>query len=199
MKAFLKIFFGGFVAFMIFAIAQEWDFFSTAWFGKQAPAPGLGQKERDAATRAVYTYLKMSCHYYGSAGDTRFGERMPVAPALLKEAAADVAYLKRNKRFQDPVLMKMEVGDTRLLSPGEVEIQTREFWIMPTLWLESGKPSDPPISEVVVCRYRVGLDAGEWKVRAWDFDDSEPETPPGAAAGPPPKGPPPEAPLPGKP
>lgn len=68
--------------------------------------------------------------------------------------------------------MKLEVRDVSRLGDKEVEVRTREFWITRTFWLESGEASDPPRSDVVACKYHVALDAGIWRVMAWDFDES---------------------------
>jgi hypothetical protein len=181
-KGFLKILLGGFVVFMVLAILQEWELFSSAWFGKPVPARVVTSQEREGAAKAVYTYLKMSSHFYGSAGDPRFAERIPAAPALLDEARADVAYLRRNRRFQDPVLMKLELGAITPLGGGEVEVETREFWITHTLWLDDGQPAERPRSDIVTCKYRVGLETGEWQVRAWESFEAPPEEPSSASS-----------------
>ncbi len=49
MKGLLKILLAGFVVFMVFSVAQEWEFFSSAWFGSEEQRfelihTGVGEK-----------------------------------------------------------------------------------------------------------------------------------------------------------
>ena len=108
MKGLLKILLGGFVVFMGLSISQEWEFFSSAWFGEPEPRAPLTDDERNAAAEAVHMTLSLMRHVYLSSGDPRFGERMPAAEGIVEEILADVRYLARNQRVQDP-----EHGDDR--------------------------------------------------------------------------------------
>ena len=69
MKALLKILLGGFVVFMSLSIAQEWEFFSSAWFGEAAPQAPLSDDERKGAADAVHMTLSLMRHLYLSGGD----------------------------------------------------------------------------------------------------------------------------------
>lgn len=186
MRAFLKILLWGFAAFMVASVAQEWDFFSSAWFGGGTPEPQLSAQEKRGASEAVYLYLKMTSHLYGSGGDPRFAERTNAAPDLVQETLTEVEYLRRNRRVQDPVLMKLVVLDAQPLGES-VEVRTREFWVTRTYWIETERESDPPLSEIVFAKYRLERDGEGFRVMAWDFDEpasDESAAPPATAAAP---------------
>lgn len=169
MKAFWKILLGGSFAFMALAIAQEWDFFSSAWFGKNTPAPVLSEAQKSHAADAVYGYLKMTSHLYGSGGDPRFAERIRAAAPLVAETLADVDYLRRNGRVQDPVLVKMEPLSADAVGTGVV-LKTKEFWVTRTFRVGSDQETDPPRSEIVFAKYSLEPDGKGWKVVSWDFN-----------------------------
>ena len=103
MRGFLKIVVGGTVLFLGLAILQEWDYFSSSWFGGSPPAPfSLSETDRKAASDTVYELLRLTEHYYGTAGDSRFADRMPASEAVLDAMQADVDYLARNTGCRFP-------------------------------------------------------------------------------------------------
>lgn len=176
MRAFLKVLLWGFAAFMVLTIGQEWEFFSTSWLGRSTPPPALSDAQKKGAVDAVFVYLKMTSHLYGSQGDPRFAERIAAAPPVTQETLADVAYLRRNGRVQDPVLLRMEALAVDPLGQGAL-VKTKEFWITRTFGVGSDEELGPARSEIVFAKYRLEPDGPGWRVMAWDFY----EPPPGEA------------------
>ena len=129
MKRLLQILGGGFVAFMVLAIGQEWEFFASAWFGRSAPEVVLAEEDRQAAVAAVRMTLELSRHLYASGGDPRFAERMPASERMVEALMKDIDYLANNHRRQDNQLRRLEVVAVRALGPGWVEVRTREEWL----------------------------------------------------------------------
>lgn len=182
MKNLLKILAGGFVLFQVLAIAQEWDYFATAWFGLVEEPEALSEEERQEAAGAVYLTLSLMRHLYASGGDPRFADRMPASQAVLAEMLSDVEYLERNRRRQDPVLEHLEVLAVDELAPGRVEVRTRERWAVRVLWAEGGTDAEPPRSQLVHGKYLVARRGEEWQVEGWDLTGA-PEPEPAAGGG----------------
>jgi len=174
----LKILIGGFIAFMALAIAQEWEFFSSAWFGRSAPAPVLSESQRQEAGQALYLFLQVSSHFYSSGGDPRFAERLPAGEGVLAELRDDVEYLDRNTRFQDPQLARLEVVAADLIDGGRIELRTREWWHVRTRWLADSTDSDPPRVFKSFGRYLLVEEESIWKIAAWEplHEDPAPGT-----------------------
>lgn len=172
MKKLVLILLGAFAAFMALAILQEWRTFGGAWFsdGAEAP-PELEESERKAAADAVYLMLSLIQHYYASDGDPRFADRMPASPAVVEELAADVEYLLRNHRRQDPSLERLEVIELVVLAPDRVEVRTREWWQIHTLRLSDGQPSEPVRRQTLAGSYMVTRQDQGWRVEGWDSPD----------------------------
>ncbi|MGB6002089.1 MAG: hypothetical protein WBI00_16545, partial [Thermoanaerobaculia bacterium] len=155
MKPLLKILLGGFLVFMALAIAQEWSFFSQTWFGADEAAAELTPEDREGSVQAVELTLDLMRHLYASGGDSRFADRMPTSAGVLEEMLADIDYLTRNQRRQDPKLERLDVEAVELLETGSVEVRTRELWSIRFLWLDGAGESDPHRVEVVRSRYLV--------------------------------------------
>ena len=168
MKAFAKILLGAFALFMVFSVAQEWDFFSSAWFGKEQKAAGMSEEDRRGASEAVGLFLRMTCHLYGTGGDPRFAERIPASPPLVEELLADIAFLRHRHRLQEPRLMRLEVLGVEPAGEDRAEVSTREYWVARTLWMDGSAEAGPTRSDIVRCTYRVFKDGAAWKVWAWE-------------------------------
>lgn len=173
MKKLLLIFLGAFAVFMVLAIAEEWEFFAAAWFGAEEPPATLSESERKAAADTVYLALSLMQHFYATGGDSRFAERMPVGPAVIEEMRADVEYLRRNRRRQEPSLERLEVSSVEPLGPGRVEIETREWWQIEILSLAGGAPTEPATIQSLFGKYLVVRQDRGWRVEAWDFLEPE--------------------------
>jgi len=173
-KGLLAILAAGLVAFMAIAMAQEWETFASAWFGDGAAASRLDEPERKAAADAVHLVLNLLGHLYASDGDPRFADRIPAAQGIVDEALADIDYLKRNHRRQEPELLRMEVTGVEELGPERVEISTVEYWVVRTVWITGEGPSDPPRAQVVRARYLVVRGGQGWRVEGWEIDTRPP-------------------------
>lgn len=169
MKGLLKILGGGFAAFMLLAVAQEWRFFASAWLGWEEAAPELSESQRREAAETVYLALSLMQHLYASGGDPRFADRMPVAPALVEEMRSDIDYLRSRHRVQEPSLERLDVTAVEPLGPGRMEIRTREHWWVRTLWADSGAEAEAAQLQVLERKYLLGGEDGSWRVEGWDM------------------------------
>lgn len=169
MKSLIKILLGGLAVFMVLAVAQEWGYFATAWFGRAEAPREASVEDREAAAETVRRTLTLMRHLYQSGGDPRFVERMPISDLLRDELMADIDYLTRNHRRQDPGLQKLEVASVTPLGAGRFEVRTREFWQIKFVSLVSDEPSDEPQWQIVHGRYLVVRDRPGWRVESWDF------------------------------
>lgn len=169
MKVLLKILAFAAVFFIAVAMVQQWQVFASAWFGYQPEVPALSSVEREETETALRHYLTLSGHLYRSDGDERFLERMPAAPRVTEALMADIVYLRHNGRYQEPTMEGLEIEETRLLSPGSVKIQTREFWVIRTRSLADGTETDPVRSEVTRARYLMSKENTGWIVQAWEL------------------------------
>lgn len=171
MRSLVKILLGGFVVFMVLAIAQEWAFFSEAWFGAPASAePAVDEEQQRAAAGALRSHLALVSHLYSSDGDRRFAERIPASPDVVGEMMADIVYLRHNGRYQEMAMHGLEVLDVVPLSSDRVEIRTKEYWTVRSLFLADDSQADPPRAQIVFARYRLQREVAGWRVEAWDFD-----------------------------
>lgn len=170
MKTLAKILLAGFLAFMAIAVIEEREiFFPGLAFGDGGDSE-LGNEERAAAAGAVSEMLALYAHYYGTGGDERFVERMPVSDAVKTEMAADMRYLRANHRRQEPTLQRLEIISVRRLGEGTVEVRTREFWIHRIFWIGEGSAeSEPARSQIVHGNYLVSRQAQSWRVEGWEF------------------------------
>jgi hypothetical protein len=174
-KALVKILLGGFVVFMSLSIAQEWEFFSSAWFGEPAPTAPLTDDERKGAADAVHMALSLMRHLYLSGGDPRFAERMPAAGGIVEEIQADVRYLARNQRVQDPELLRLDVTDVERLGEDRVEVRTRERWHVRVRWAHGGGDAESPRKPTIHGRYLVVRGGKGWRVEGWETFDPRDE------------------------
>jgi len=180
-KTLLKILLAGFAVFMLLAVAQEWEIFATAWFGERRSSAEATAADEEAAAETVRDMLALMRHLYQSGGDPRFAERMPISDGLRDEMMADIDYLSRNHRRQDPVLQQLEIEAVEPVGRDRIEVRTREFWQMKFLSLVSGEPSDEPRWQIVRGRYLAVRTARGWRVESWDFVDEESASGSGAA------------------
>lgn len=169
MRALLKILLWGFLGFMLLAVAQEWRFFATAWFGASAPEIELAEGDREAAENSVRLMLSLMRHFYASGGDPRFAERIPAAAGIVDEMMIDVDYLARNHRRQEPELLKLEIESTEPLGKEQAEIHTKEFWRIRFSWIDGSGESDPPSHQVIRGRYLLVRDGKGWHVEGWEL------------------------------
>jgi hypothetical protein len=170
-KSFLKILLGGLVLFIAVAMIQEWDYFSTAWFGDgEGGEVAAAQEGEQEAVAAVRTTLALLSHWYASNGDSRYADRMPVNDQVLDELQVDLEYLRRNQRVQEPRLQRFELLSSRPLGPDRQEVLSREFWIHRTFFIDGSGEADPPRSVILQGRYQVVRDPGGWRVVGWEMD-----------------------------
>ena len=178
MKVLLKILGGGFLAFMVLAIADEWSFFAEAWFGaEEVSIAELSEKEQKAAADTVHLSLNLMRHLYLSGGDPRFADRMPASDGLKEEMLADIVYLGRRHLVQDPELLRMDVMSVEPLGADRVELTTRELWRFRVLRAEGGGEVEPPHTRAVEAAYLVTRGGSGWRVESWRLE--EPEDPEG--------------------
>ena len=171
MRNLLKILLAGTLIFMVLAIGQEWEFFSTSWLGNDEKTVEMTDEDRQEAVDSVYLMLNLMRHLYSSDGDPRFADRMPVSEAVLREMLDDVEYLVKNQRRQDPELMRLEIRSVEPVDERRVQVHTRELWIMRLSWLTGTGESEPPHSQVLYGKYLVMRGSQGWQVEAWDFDE----------------------------
>lgn len=169
MKGLIKILLGGFAVFMVLSIAQEWEFFSSAWFGEDDAPVAVREVDRDEASDAVRQMLTLMRHFYSSGGDPRFAERMQVADGIREEISKDVEYLRRNHRVQDPRLMRLEIVSVELAGADLFEVRTREFWQVHFLSVVDRQPSDEPVWQVNRGRYLTRRGSLGWIVESWEM------------------------------
>jgi hypothetical protein len=175
-KRLLQIVLGAFVLFMVLAVGQEWRLFASAWLGGDGasePSAPLTEAEGRAAADTVARTLALMRHFYLSGGDPRFAERMPASPGLIDELRADVDYLARNHRLQDPELQRLVVLSVDPAGPGgsasrdRLELRTREWWTFRTLWAADGSEAEPPRERVVDGLYYLVRTGAGWRVEGW--------------------------------
>lgn len=184
MRGLLKIVAGGFVAFMLLAIAQEWESFSRAWSSRAEAVPAMTDDERAAATRALELFVRVGSHYYASGGDPRFAERLPASEGVVAELTAEIEYLRKNRRLQDPRLARLEVVRAERVDGGRIELRTREWWYVRTISLADRRDSDRPLALRWTGRYLLAPVARGWRVEGWGPAEEEPEPPaPSGGAG----------------
>ena len=171
MKNLLKILGGGFLAFMVLAMAQEWEVFSSAWFGAPGSAVEVSEADRKAASDTVHLTLTLMQHLYASGGDPRFAERMPASPGVVDEMLADIDYLSRNHRRQEMELQRLEVASIEALSEDALDIRTREYWSYRiNLVVDSAAPGEPD-HQRTYGKYLVIRRGQGWQVARWELDE----------------------------
>ncbi len=173
-KSLLKIVLGGTAIFLAIAIAQEWQYFSAAWFGAPAIRGETPETERKAAADTVYEMLTLMEHFYGSGGDRRFAERMPASATVVDEMIEDVQYLGRTHRIQDMSLERLEVTAVEPAREGVMEIRTREFWSIQFHQAVGGGGAEPKHPYLLYRKYLLSRGAGGWTVEGWDLSEPEP-------------------------
>jgi hypothetical protein len=167
-KNLLKILGGGFVVFMVLAIADEWAFFSASWFGgDEAPAVELPEAKRKAAADTVHLTLNLMRHLYLSGGDPRFADRMPASDGLKEEMMADITYLSHRHLVQDPDLRRLEVVSIEALSENRLELSTRERWRFTVARADGSGEVEPPRTQWVEAVYLVVRGGAGWQVESW--------------------------------
>ncbi len=166
----LKILFAGFVAFMAIAVAQEWGYFSSIWFGANEESRVVEQKDGSpAAGKTVHELLTLMRHLYTSGGDPRFADRMPASDDVIEEMLGDIAFLKHDHRLQDPRLVRAEILDVRALGQDRAEVLTKEYWIFRVLRMSDRSEAEPARSVIFLGRYNVQREGSAWRVHAWDI------------------------------
>ena len=176
MKRFFGILSIGLVLFVAAAIAQEWDYFSSAWFGRpEAPETATQEDGETQALGTVREALALMAHLYASGGDPRFAERLRLAPELLDEIQRDIEYLAKNRRVQNPRLQRLELLGADPAGKGQLVLRTREFWIHRTFWSNGSGESDPPRSVILYARYQLVQENSGWSIFGWEFDRPETE------------------------
>jgi hypothetical protein len=177
MRPLLKILLGGLIVFLTISIAQEWSFFSSAWFGQPQAPPALTDEENKEVADTVHLTLSLMRHLYLSGGDPRFAERMPASEGMIEEILADVRYLARNRRVQDNELVRLDVLTVEPAGPDRVTVETRERWQV-RIQLAHGEGGDEPVrTQLVHGRYFVVRESTGWRVEGWEVVDPGESTP----------------------
>jgi len=165
----LKLIGWGTAAFMLLAIGQEWDFFKTAWFGAEEPAAAVPEVDRQEVEASLRETLVVIGHLYGSGGDQRFAERLPISQAILDEVIDDLRYLGRQHLVQEQTLTDLEILDLDPLSEDRVELRTREQWLVRMLSTTSQRAVGPAEAHVSHGRYLLSRGGKGWSVAAWEI------------------------------
>jgi len=173
-KGLVRILLVGFALFMVLAIVQEWETLSAVWFGEAEQAPTLEEPDRRAAADTVHVALNLIAHLYDSQGDPRFADRFPGGSRFLEEIMTDIAYLERNHRRQQMTLDRLEIASVEPLDANRVEVTTREYWQIRTLWITGAGEADPPRAERVRGRYLLVRGGKGWSVEGWEVLAPEP-------------------------
>jgi hypothetical protein len=185
MKRLLVILGVGTVSFLAIAMVQEWEVFAESFLGvRRDGGVEVEENDRQAAIDTVRRYLVLMRHLYSTNGDVRFLERLPATTGVTEELMADILYLRRNGRYQEPILQGFNALAVIPLARGRLEVRTKEYWTVHSRFLADGTEADPIRSEVLFTKYRLERDASSWRVTAWEI--SFPETAgddDGAAAG----------------
>lgn len=169
MKGLSKILAVGFVIFLAMAMVEEREAFAPLFGSAPTGASAaLSEADRRAAVDTVRELLTFMIHLNSTGGDPRFAERLPASPEVAEEILGEAAYVRRNGRFQDLKLMKLEVLEAGSLGGGRLRLLTREFWIVQPFWIHGGKPAGPPSSTVARVEYLLARDAGRWQVTGWE-------------------------------
>jgi hypothetical protein len=171
-KRLLQILLGGFAVFMALAMAQEWEVFSSAWFGVREPALEAPEADKKAASDTVHQVLTLMGHLYASSGDARFAERMPASESVTGEIMADIEYLTRNHRRQEMELRRLEIASIQPLSEDAFEIRTREFWNYRIVVIVGGKEDAPLLHQLTYGKYLVVRGNKGWRVARWELAES---------------------------
>ena len=170
MKDLARILLGGFVVFMILAIGQRWEYFSSSWFGGGEETAALTKEDREAAVDAVRGLLSAASHLLANDGDERFADRLDTGEDVRAELLADAAYLRHNRLRQVSTLVRFEVRSLDWVAPQRVEVLSREYWIHRLQARDGEHLVEPPASQIVLGAYVVGTHDGRWRVLAWDFE-----------------------------
>lgn len=174
MRVLVRILLLGTAAFLLLAIAQEWKFFSSSWFGNSPTAVVLSESERERGIETVRQFLILAAHFYKSGGDPRFAERIPASDAVVSEMLSDIEYLKRNGRRQEPLLQRLEILAIDSQGGGRLTVWTKEYWVYGTYFFTTGEEADPPRSQILHMRYLVLRRSPQWQVTAWEFEEAPP-------------------------
>ena len=179
MKGLLQILLGGFAVFMVLAMAQEWQVFSSSWFGGVEPTVEAPEADRKAASDTVHQVLTLMEHLYASSGDARFAERMPASESVIGEIRADIDYLVRNHRRQEMELRRLEIASIDPLSENALEIRTREYWNYRVIVFVGAEEPGPLQHQLTHGKYLVVRGSKGWRVARWELA----EPPEGAEPG----------------
>ena len=131
--------------------------------------PTLSAEDREQAEKSLRHYLTLTGHLYRSDGDPRFLERMLASQQVTDDLMADIVYLRRNGRYQEPTMQGLEIVEVQLASPGKVEVQTLEYWVIRTRSLADGAETDPVRSDVLRARYLMSKENTGWIVQMWEL------------------------------
>jgi hypothetical protein len=167
-KGLLKILGGGFVVFMLLAIADEWAFFAGAWFGDgEQSVAELSEAEQKAAADTVHLTLNLMRHLYVSGGDLRFADRMPASDGVKEEMLADIVYLGQRHLVEDPELLRLDVMSVEVLAEDRLELRTRELWRFRVMRADGAGEVEPPQNRTVEGAYLVERGGSGWRVESW--------------------------------
>ncbi len=178
-KRFLLIVGVGALAFQLVGILQEWDYFSSSWFGPSVSKHEVPQAVRAQLEETIKTYLALSRHLYASAADPRFVERIPASRSVVDELLADVAFLQHSHINEQRNLLGLSIKQVRLDGDRRAVVRTREYWV--TRRFDASGANTETRSDVVEVNYTLARDAGHWRVEGWTFvepqETDDPEHP----------------------
>jgi hypothetical protein len=117
------------------------------------------------AEAAVDRFLATANAYYESGGDPRAAERIPAAPGLVGEMAADIAFVQHTlQRAESRRLVRVDHTGARWLTGGGAEVRTREFWVVRLRPLFGDRTPPHDESAVLPVSYDVARDGDRWVV-----------------------------------
>lgn len=163
MKRFLFLLVGGFAVFMILAIADEWAYFSSAWFGGgKVDERGSQPLSAEGAKEALRAHLGDLERVYARQENAPL---VNAGPEVVGEIDADLHFLRGRRWGQSLELEECLIDGVFFISPARAEIQTRERWKV--ILHRPAKEEEARRSEVRG-RYRMQLNKGQWSVVNWD-------------------------------
>ncbi len=81
---------------------------------------------------------------------------------------ADIDYLARNHRVQDPELLRLDLLSVEPEGEQRVEIRTREHWRFRVLWAVGEGDAEPSRDQVLYARYLLVRASRGWQVEGWE-------------------------------
>jgi len=127
LKSTAMIVFVSALLFMGLTMAQEWSLFRPLFIREAVP---VSEKIPDETERAIKFFNAMMVHYYASAGDERFLQRIPASDQVRGEFFKDAEYLRENGVVQVMKLSDFKVSSARKVREGRYIIETEEEWTL---------------------------------------------------------------------